>query len=178
MLEFLSGLSSSEHHQMAPYSTSGLCYNSKILCIITMEMNRCAAKERCICKVAGAHDGRHACCPACRCNIHTICGELCKDAGLVYHTTCFPGVAQHKWTFESPEDFQLHLTSVIAAAHRQEDSVAVIGRNEFSAPRTTVIVSQVMGVDVKDIFDSGHKMGDAVPTGQKRSTSVETTTRS
>jgi hypothetical protein len=67
---------------MAPYSTSGLCYDdNKTLCIITIEMNRCAAKELCICKTAGVSDGRHAC-PGCQCNVHAICDELCKDAGL------------------------------------------------------------------------------------------------
>ncbi len=82
----------------------------------------------------------------------------------MYHsTTTFPCFAQHQRTSESPEDFQLHL-SVIAAADRQEYSVAAVGRNEFSAPRTTVIVTQVLDADVEDIFDSGHKMGDAVPS--------------
>ncbi len=47
------------------YSTSGLSYDkNKTLCIISMEINTCTAKELCFCKAAGALDGRHAC-PAC-----------------------------------------------------------------------------------------------------------------
>jgi hypothetical protein len=147
-LEALSGLSRG-HHQMAPYSTSCLSYNNETLCIITMEMNRCAAKEPFICKTAGAPDGRHAC-PACQCNVHAICGELCEDAGPFYHITCFPCFARHKWTFESPDNFQHHC-SVIAAADRQE----------VSAHSLTVVI-QVMDGDAEDNFDDGHKAWDSV----------------
>jgi hypothetical protein len=100
-LEFFSELSR-EHHQVVLYSTSGLSYNSKTLCTTSVEMNRCAAKELCICKAAGAPDGRHAC-PACQCNVHAICDELCKDTDLLSHTLF--------------SMFQHHV-SIIAAADR------------------------------------------------------------
>ncbi|KAI2508593.1 hypothetical protein MHU86_5885 [Fragilaria crotonensis] len=119
---------------------------------MSMEMNCCAAKELCICKAAGAPDGRHAC-PACQCNVHAICGELCEDAGIFYHTTCFPCFAKHKRAFESPDDFQHHL-SVIASADRQE----------VSAPSMAVVTQQVMDGDFEDIIDGGHTPGDPVAT--------------
>jgi hypothetical protein len=120
---------------------------------MSVEMNWCAAKELCICKAAGAPDGRHAC-PACQCKVHAICGEPCEDAGLFYHTTCFQCFAQHKRTFESPDDFQHHLSVIAAAADT---------RQEVSAPGMT-IVTQVMDGDFEDNFDGGHKAWDSVPT--------------
>ncbi len=83
--------------------------------------------------------------------IHAICGELCKDTGPFYHTTCFPCFARHKPTFESPDNFQHHV-SAIAAADRQE----------VSAHCMTVDTQQVMDGDAEDNFDDGHKAWDSV----------------
>lgn len=98
---------------------------------MSLESDGCAAKEFCICKAAGASDGRHAC-PVCQCNVHAICGEVCEDAGLKNHKTCFPCFAgHHQGTFESPDNFQPHI-SVIEAT----------GGKEVHVPGAMAIITQ------------------------------------
>lgn len=66
--------------------------------------DHCAAFELCLCKnnvpVASTHQ-----CPACKKRVHAICGEICEDAGILYHTTCFKCFALYDTTFKDPDDF-------------------------------------------------------------------------
>ncbi len=113
----------------------------KTVAPLSVETNWCAAKELCICLTAAA-DARHVC-PACQSTVHAICGEVCEDASLLYHsTTCFPCYAQHKRTFESPDDFQLHVGSIAAAQVMDGDDVSP---------------------EEEDVFDAGDKASVSVP---------------
>ena len=47
----------------------------------------CAAKELCICETAAATT-RHRC-PVCQGCVHAICGEICEDATILHHSTCY-----------------------------------------------------------------------------------------
>ena len=53
----------------------------------TMTESLCAAQEYCL-LVALPVTNTHLC-PACGVHVHAICGELCEDASITYHTTCF-----------------------------------------------------------------------------------------
>jgi hypothetical protein len=95
----------------------------KNLCAMSVETNVCVAKELCICLTAVA-DARHVC-PAWQ--------STCEDASLLYHTTCFPCCAQYKRTFDSPDDFQLHVGSIAAAQVMDGDNVSPKDKDIFEA---------------------------------------------
>ena len=94
----------------------------KTVAPLSVETNWCAAKELCICLTAAA-DARHVC-PASQSTVHAICGEVCEDASLSYHTTSFPCCTRYKRTFESPDNFQLHVGSIAAAQVMDGDDVS------------------------------------------------------
>ena len=81
-------------------------------------VNWCAAKELCICKVAAATT-RHLC-PVCQGCVHAICGEICEDASILYHTTCHMCFSRYKRTFESPDSFR-HFIAAAGEDDLQED---------------------------------------------------------
>ena len=70
----------------------------------------CAAKELCICKTAAATT-RHLC-PVCQGCVHAICGEICEDATILYHTTCYKCFARYKKSFENPQSFRYFIAGV------------------------------------------------------------------
>ncbi|KAI2490960.1 Transposase IS4 [Fragilaria crotonensis] len=106
---------------------------------IDTKTNWCAAKELCICLTAVA-DTRYVC-PACQSTVHAICGEVCEDASLLYHTTCFPCYARYKQTFESPDNFKLHVGSIAAAQVMDGNDVSLEEEDVFDAAGDKASVS-------------------------------------
>ena len=64
----------------------------------------------------------------CRLTVHAICGEICEEASIQFHTTCFKCFAQHGMTFKDPETFQAYQlfrkTSPDQQQVNQEDGAA------------------------------------------------------
>ena len=73
---------------------------------MSAEIMKCAALELCLCKTlpcALIHV-----CPVCHLTVHAICGEICEEASIQYHTTCFKCFAQYGIAFKDPEAFHAY----------------------------------------------------------------------
>jgi len=94
---------------------------------MSAEIMKCAALELCLCKTlpcALIHF-----CPVCCLTVHAkICGEICEEASIQFHTTCFKCFAGHGMTFKDPETFQAYQlfrkTSPDQQQVNQEDGAA------------------------------------------------------
>ena len=67
------------------------------------EMMKCAAMELCLFKTLPC-TSTHLC-PVCNLNVHAICGEICEEASIQFHTTCFKCFAKYGIAFKDPDAF-------------------------------------------------------------------------
>ena len=84
-------------------------------------VNWCAAKELCICKAAAATT-RHLC-PVRQGCVHAICGKICEDESILYHTTVMKVFfLVTRGPFESPESFRRRFITVARKDYLQDDN--------------------------------------------------------
>ena len=65
-------------------------------------------------------------CPVCRSTVHAICGQICEEASIQFHTTCFKCLAHYDMAFKDPETFHAHQSLRKTAPDQQQASHAVV----------------------------------------------------
>jgi len=106
----------------------------------------CAAKELCICKTAAATT-RHLC-PVCQGCVHAICGEICEDATILYHTTCYKRFAHYKKSFENPQSFRYFIAGV------EKDDIHVDEEDDERIALPSILDNEVVVEEVAPV--AGH----------------------
>ena len=64
---------------------------------------KCAAMDLCILKTLPC-TATHLC-PVCNVNVHAMCGQVCEEVTIQFHTTCFKCVAKYGKSFKDPKAF-------------------------------------------------------------------------
>jgi hypothetical protein len=67
------------------------------------EMMKCAAMELFLFKTL-SYTSTHLC-PVWNLNEHAMCGEICEEASIQFHTTCFKCFAKYGVAFKDPDAF-------------------------------------------------------------------------
>jgi hypothetical protein len=117
------------------------------------ENNWCAAKELCICKAAAATT-RHLC-PVCQGCVHAICGKICEDASILYHTTCcYTCFARYKKTFKNPESFWRFIAAAEKDDLQNDDEEGHLGgaASSTSIDEEVDVVAPVSNMDLSAIM--------------------------
>lgn len=97
-----------------------------------MTESLCAAQEYCL-LVALPVTNTHLC-PACGVHVHAFCGELCEDASIKYHTTCFKCFKKYGVTFKDPEDFLTIKCLRIHSGLREEQEESILQAGNDDGP--------------------------------------------
>jgi hypothetical protein len=82
---------------------------------MSVENKNCAALDLCLFKTLPCTH-THIC-PACHLTVHAICGEICEEATIQFHTTCFKCFAMYGVAFKDPEAFHAYQLLIKEPGH-------------------------------------------------------------